>query len=330
MQFDRLKRRAFITLLGGAASWPLAARPQQPAMPVIGYLGLSSSEGQKSFVAGFQKGLSETGYVHGRNVAIEFRWAENEWDRFPLLAADLVRRRVSVIFAYSPAAARAARAETANIPIVFLMGEDPTKEGLVENLNRPGGNVTGVCDFGNQLAGKRLGILRDTVPKAAVFALLMRPSHPNVASDRRDTQAAASALGVELRVLTVDAERDFETAFAAMARLQVGALSVNLDPFFEERRERLVALAAHHEIPTIYARREFPAAGGLMSYAADRVESSRLTGVYVGRILKGEQPADLPVQQSTKFELVLNLKTAKTLSLDIPSGVLAIADEVIE
>jgi len=224
-----MNKREFITLLGGTtAAWPLAARAQQTSMPVIGYLGLSSSEGQKAFVAGFQKGLSETGYVEGRNVAIEFRWAENQWDRFPALAADLVRRRVSVIFAYSPAAARAARAETANIPIVFLMGEDPIKEGLVANLNRPGGNVTGVCDFGNQLAGKRLGLLRDTLPKVAVFALLVRPSHPNVESDTRDTQAAASALGVELRVLTVDAERDFETAFAAIARLQVGALSVTL------------------------------------------------------------------------------------------------------
>src|SRR5215475_575915 len=253
-----MKRREFITLLGGAAvAWPLAARAQQTAMPVIGYLGLSSPEGQATFVAGFRKGLSETGYVEGRNVAIEFRWAENQWDGFPALAADLVRRRVSVIFAYSPAAARAARAETANIPIVFLMGEDPIKEGLVANLNRPGGNVTGVCDFGNQLAGKRLGLLRDTVPKVAVFALLVRPSHPNVESDTRDTQAAAYALGVELRVLTVDAERDFETAFAAIGRLQIGALSVNLDPFFEERRELLVALAASHAIPAIFARREF-------------------------------------------------------------------------
>ena len=325
-----MRRREFITLLGGAVAWPLVVRAQQPAVPVIGYLGLSSSEGQKSFVAGFQKGLSETGYVHGRNVAIEFRWAENRFDMFPALAADLVRRRVSVIFAYSPSAALAAKAETATIPIVFLMGEDPVKEGLVANLNRPGGNVTGVCDFGNQLAGKRLRLLHDTMPKAGVFALLVRPSHPNVESDTRDTQAAASALGVELRVLTADAERDFETVFAAMVRFRVGALSVNLDPFFEEQRERLVALAAREAIPAIYARREFPAAGGLMSYAADRLESSRLTGIYVGRILQGEKPADLPVQQSTKFELVLNLKTAKTLNLDIPSGMLAIADEVIE
>jgi len=326
-----MKRREFITLLGGAAvAWPLAARAQQTAMPVIGYLGLSSPEGQASFLAGFRKGLNETGYVEGRNVAIEFRWAENQFDSFPALAADLVRRRVSVIFAYSPAAARAARAETATIPIVFLMGEDPVKEGLVANLNRPSGNVTGVCDFGNQLAGKRLRLLRDTIPKVAVFALLVRPSHPNVESDTKDTQAAASALGLELRVLTANSERDFETAFAAMARLGVGALSVNLDPVFEERREQLVTLAAHHAIPAIYARREFPTAGGLMSYAADRLESSRLTGIYVGRTLKGEKPADLPVQQSTKFELVINLKTAKTLGVTIPPGVLAIADEVIE
>jgi ABC-type uncharacterized transport system substrate-binding protein len=300
---SHIGRRTFLAALGGAAAaaWPLAARAQQPAMPVVGYLGLSSSEGQKSFVAGFQKGLGETGYVEGRNVAIEFGWAENQFGRFPALAADLVHRRASVIFAYSPSAARAARAETSNIPIVFLMGEDPIKEGLVANLNRPGGNVTGVCDFGNQLAGKRLGLLRDTIAKVTVFALLVRPSHPNVESDTKDTQAAASALGVELRVLTADSERDFETAFAAMARLKVGALSINLDPLFEDRRERLIALAARHAIPAIYARREFPTAGGLMSYAADRLESSRLSGIYAGRILKGEKPADLPVVQSTKF-----------------------------
>jgi putative ABC transport system substrate-binding protein len=210
------------------------------------------------------------------------------------------------------------------------MGEDPVKEGLVASLNRPGGNVTGVCDFGNQLAGKRLQLLRDTIPKTGVFGLLVRPSHPNVESDTTDTQAAASALGVELRVLTADSERDFEPAFAAMVQFRVGALCVNLDPFFEERRERVIALAARHAIPAIYARREFPAAGGLMSYAADRLESSRLTGIYVGRILQGEKPADLPVQQSTKFELVLNLKTAKTLSLTIPAILQATADEVIE
>jgi putative tryptophan/tyrosine transport system substrate-binding protein len=212
-----MRRRNFIQGSAAFAAWPRAVRAQQPAIPVIGYLGLSSSEGQKSFVSGFRKGLSETGYVEGRNVVIEFRWAENQFDRFPALAADLVHRGVSVIFAYSPSAARAAKAETADIPIVFLMGEDPIKEGLVATLNRPGGNVTGVCDFGNQLAGKRLGLLRDTVPKIAVFALLVRPSHPNVESDTRDTRAAASALGVELRVLTADTEPDLERAFAAMA-----------------------------------------------------------------------------------------------------------------
>jgi putative ABC transport system substrate-binding protein len=325
-----MRRRDFIKVtVGSAAAWPLAARAQS-AMPMIGYLGLSSPEGQASFLAGFRKGLNESGYVEGRNVSIEFRWAENQFDRFPALAADLVSRGVGVIFAYSPAAARAAKAETATIPIVFLMGEDPVKEDVVASLNRPSGNVTGVCDFGNQLAGKRLRLLHDNIPKVAVFALLVRPSHPNVESDTKDTQAAASALGLDLRVLTANTGGDFETAFAAMRRLGVGALSVNLDPIFEERREQLVALAAANAIPAIYARREFPAAGGLMSYAADRLESSRWTGIYVGRILKGEKPANMPVYQSTKFDLVINLKTAKALGIELTPTLLATADEVIE
>jgi putative ABC transport system substrate-binding protein len=329
-----MRRREFIAGLGAAttsaAAWPLAARAQQPAMPVIGYLGLISPETQASTVAGFRKGLREVGYVEGRNVAIEFRWAESQVDRFSALAADLIRSRVDVIFAHSPTAVRATRAASATIPIVFIMGEDPVTEALVASLNRPSRGVTGVSDFANQLAGKLLGLLRDTVPNAAVFAFLVNPTHPNAASDTKDAQAAASALGRELRVLMASTDPDFEAAFAAMAQFRVGGLFVNTDPFFDDRREQLVALAARHAIPTIYARRSFPVAGGLMSYEADRSETSRQAGIYVGRILKGEKPDNLPVQQAIKFTFSINLKTARALGLEIPPGVLAIADEVIE
>jgi putative ABC transport system substrate-binding protein len=264
-------------------------------------------------------------------VEIEFRWAETQFDRLPSLAAELVRRRVAVIFTNSgPAGVRAAMAETAIIPIVFTMGEDPVKERLVAGLNRPGGNVTGFINFQNQLDAKKLALLNDTVPKAAVLAFLVNPTHPNAEAATRDAQAAAHALGRELRVLTADSERAIETAFAAMVQQRVGALSVSRDPLFSDQREQLAALAARHVIPAIYDRREFPAAGGLMSYGTNDAEASRQGGVYVGRILKGEKPADLPVQQATKFEFVINLKTAKALGLEIPPGVLAIADEVIE
>jgi len=330
MQFDQLKRRAFISLLGGAATLPLAARAQQPAMPVIGYLGLVTPEAQASTIAGIRKGLSETGYVEGRNVAIEFLWAEGQFDKLPELAANLVRRRTNVIFASSPSAVRAVTAASATTPVVFIMGEDPVKEGVVASLNRPGGNVTGVSDFTNQLAGKRLGLLRDIVSKAEVLALLVNPTHPNVESDTKDAQAAAAALGRELQVLRADSQRDLETAFAAMVQRRVGALSVSPDPFFSEQRERLVALAARRAIPTIYPRREFVLAGGLMSYEADRVDTSRLAGAYVGRILKGAKPADLPVLRSTKFEFVLNLQTARALGIEVPSAIQLLADEVIE
>jgi putative ABC transport system substrate-binding protein len=326
-----MRRRDFITLVGGAiVGLSFSARAQQPALPVIGYLGLNSPEGQAILVAGFRKGLGETGFVEGRNVRIEFRWAGGQFERMPALIADLVRDRVTVIFAGAPSAVRAAQAQTATIPIVFHMGEDPIKEGLVASLNRPGANVTGVSDFANQLAGKRLGLLRDTASKAPVFALLVRPSHPNAESDIKEALAAARMLGLDLRALTADNEREIDTAFAAMAQLRVGALLVNIDPFFSERREQITALAARHALPAIYALREFATAGGLMSYGADRTESSRLAGIYAGRILKGEKPADLPVQQASKFEFVINLKTAKALGLEIPAGVLAIADEVIE
>jgi putative ABC transport system substrate-binding protein len=325
-----IQRREFIALLGGAAAWPLAARAQPGAAPVVGFLGLTTPEGFASTITGFRKGLGEAGFVQDRNVAVEFVWAESKMERLPALAADLVRRRVGVIFTSSPTSVRAIMAASASTPVVFIMGEDPVKEGVVASLNRPGGNVTGISDFANQLAGKLLGLMHDTVPKAAAFGLLVNPNHPNVVSDTRDAQVAAAALGRELKVFNAATERDFEPAFAAMAALGIGALFVSTDPFYTDRRERLVALAARHAIPAIYPRREFPLAGGLMSYEADRLETSRLAGIYVGRILKGEKPANLPVLQSAKFEFVINLKAAKALGLDIPSGVLAIADEVIE
>jgi putative ABC transport system substrate-binding protein len=273
--------------------------------------------------------LTETGYVEGRNVAIEYRWAEGQFDKMPMLAADLVRRRVSVIFANGPPSVLAAKAQTATIPIVFFVGEDPVKEGLVASLNRPGGNVTGVTNFQNQLFGKELGLLRDIAPKGAAFALLVNPNNPNAEPDTKDARAAADALGLELRVLTARIEGDLEPAFTAMVQQRLGGLLVGVDNF-GTTRERFAALAARHSVPAIYQNREDAVAGGLMSYGASRVDAWRQAGVYVGRILKGEKPADMPVQQAIKFEFVINLKTAKALRIDFPPGVLAIADEVIE
>jgi putative tryptophan/tyrosine transport system substrate-binding protein len=324
-----MKRREFIKLLGGAPAallWPLAGRAQQPAMPMIGVLSLGLPEPP----AGLRQGLAEAGYVEGRNLAIEFRGAQNQVDRLPAMAADLVRRRVNVIFAGSPPAARAAKAATPAVPIVFNMGEDPVNEGIVANLNRPGGNVTGFSDFANLLAGNRLGLLHDAVPKAAVLGLLVNPTNPNAGPDSKDAQAVADALGHELRVLAAGTEHDLEAAFAAMVQQRVGALMVGIDPFFRSRPGQLAALAAHYMVPAIYDRRDFATAGGLMSYGADNVETARQTGIYVGRILKGEKPGDLPVQRPTKFDFVINLKAANALGLDIPPGVFAIANEVIE
>jgi putative ABC transport system substrate-binding protein len=282
-------------------------------------------------VAAFRQGLSLSGYVEGRNVAIDFRSAEGQYDRLPALAADLVRRQVSVIFTNGgPVAVRAATAQTATIPIVFAMGEDPVKEGLVASLNRPGGNVTGFVNLANQLNSKRLSLLRDTVPRSKVFAYLVNSTHPNAETEIKEAQAAAAAMGLELLVFTASTERAVESAFAAMVQQRLGGLSVSRDPSFIDWREQLAALAARLRIPAIYDRRDFPAAGGLMSYGTSDTDASRQSGVYSGRILGGEKPADLPVQQSTKFEFVINLKVAKALDLEIPPGVLAIVDEVIE
>jgi putative ABC transport system substrate-binding protein len=326
-----MKRRDFITLLGGAAAatWPLVARAQQ-ALPVIGFLSRGSPGVYAASLAGLRQGLNETGYAEGRNVAIEYRWAEDQFDRLPAMAAELVRRQVAVIFANAPPAVLAAKAATATIPIVFSMGEDPIREGLVASLNRPGGNVTGFSYFANQLFGKRLGLLRDVAPKATALAILVNPANPNADPDAKDAQAAASALGRELRVMRARTESDIEIAFAAIAQQRIGALVVGVDAFFREQREQLAALAARHAIPAIYEQRLYPAAGGLMSYGARQEDAWREAGIYVGRILKGAKPAELPVQQATKFEFVINLKAASRLGLDIPPGVLAIADEVIE
>jgi putative tryptophan/tyrosine transport system substrate-binding protein len=326
-----MRRREFITLVGGAATWPLAARAQQPAMPVVGFLNHGLSGESAPLVVGFRQGLSESGYVEGRSVAINYRWAEGQFDRLPALAKELVESGAAAMFAGSPPAVLAAKAASVTIPIVFSMGEDPVREGLVASLNRPGGNVTGFTHFANQLVGKRLGLLRDIAPKAAVLAFLVNPNNPNAEFDTKEVQAAADAIGLQLKVLTAGAERDLEIAFGAIAQQRIGALLVGVDgTFLFPHREQIAALALRHAVPTMYDRREFPAAGGLMSYGTDRVDAYRQGGIYVGRILKGARPADLPVQQATKFEFVINTKTAKALGLEIPSGVLAAADEVFE
>jgi putative ABC transport system substrate-binding protein len=332
MQFDQLKRREFITLLGGAAAaWPLSARAQQPKMPVVGFLSAESPELWVGRMRAFRQGLSETGYVEGRNVAIEYRWAESRNDRLPALAADLVRLQVSVITVLgSTPGALAAKAATTTIPIVFFTGADPVAFGLVASLSRPGGNLTGVANLGVELGPKRLEVLHELLPAATVVALLVNPTNPIVEVESRGVQDAARTLGLQLHVLDASTERDFDAVFASLFQLRASALVIAPDAFFTSRSEQLAALALRHAVPTMYQYREFAAAGGLMSYGDNVADHDRLAGVYTGRILNGEKPADLPVLQSTKAELIINLKSAKTLGITVPQLLLARADEVIE
>ena len=326
-----IRRREFMTLLGGAAAaWPVAARAQQPAMPVIGYLANRSAGDSVDLVAAFHQGLKEAGYAEGQNAAIEFRWADNQYDRLPVLAADLVRRRVAVIFAQGAPAAVVAKAATATIPTVFYMGEDPVSLGLVHSFNRPGGNMTGVGDLGSAVLAKRLELLREVVPQASVFAALINPKSPNAEISTRDAHEAAGTLGQRIQILTASTASDLESVFATLAQLQGSALLVAPDGLFTSRADQLAALATRHRIPASHERRAFPAAGGLMSYGAIQLDGLRQAGVYVARILKGAKPADLPVQQPTKFELVINLKTAKAIGITVPTAILVRADEVIE
>jgi len=325
-----MRRREFIAALGAAAAWPPVARAQQSAMPVIGVLSGRSLEDSKEFVAAFGQGLNEADLFEHRNVAIEYRWAENHLDRLPALASELVRRQVAVILAVGGVPpTQAAKAATSAIPIVFIVGGDPIKLGLVESLNRPGGNVTGVTILSGALTAKRLELLRELRPHASV-ACLVNPSSPEAETKLTDIREAALTTGKQLRLLNVSNDHDLDAAFAALAREQIGGLLIANDAFFVGRREQIVTLAAHHAIPTMYFLREFAAIGGLMSYGNSLADAYHRVGISTGRILKGAKPADLPVEQTVKIELVLNLKTAKALGLEIPPTLLARADEVIE
>ena len=324
-----IRRREFITLLGGAAAWPLAARAQQPPMPVIGFLNSASAELFAPFVAAFRQGLSEAGYVEGRNVALEYRWADQRYEQLPALAADLVRRQVTVIAA-NQIAVEAVKAATATIPIVFTTALDPVELGLVASLNRPGGNLTGITTLNVELLPKRIELLHQLSPGVTTVGLLVNSSNPSASTLGRDARAAARALGRELQVVEARNESEIEAAFAALAQTRAGGLVIGADPFFVARIAQLAALALRHRIPTVFEFRQFVAAGGLVSYGGSLTDVYRLAGTYVSRVLRGEKPADLPVQQSTKIELMINLSTAKTLGLDVPPTLLARADEVIE
>ena len=329
-----MRRREFITLLGGAAApaiWPLAARAQQRAMPVVGFLNGQSPDRFAPYVAAFRRGLHETGFVEGQNVAIEFRWANGRRDRLPALAAELVGRQVNVIVA-TGGAHRAAKAATATVPVVAMSGGDPVRGGMVASFNRPGGNVTAVALYAYELGPKRLEVLRELLPEAKVIAVLVNPTNPDPESkrDAQQVEAAARAVGQQIKMLGASSDPEIDTAFATLVQRGDDALLVMGDPFFNSRREQLVALAARHRVPAIFEWREFAAAGGLMSYGSSITDAYRQVGIYAGKILKGAKPADLPVMQTVKVELVINLKTAKALGIAIPQSVLLRADEVIQ
>jgi putative ABC transport system substrate-binding protein len=325
-----MKRREFITLLGGAAaSMPFAARAQQKPMPVIGYFHFAAPA-YSPMAASFLGGLKEAGFVEGQNVAIEYRWAEGQYDRLPAMAADLVARKVDLIAAFGPPVARAAKNATSTIPIVFEVGNDAVEAGLVASLARPGGNATGLSILFTQLTSKRLDLLCELIPQARRIALLVNPKSPTAGPSIQGAQEAASARGVQLSILNASTENEIDMAFADFANLQAGGLIIAADPFFDTRREQLVTPAAHYRVPTIYFEREFSTTGGLISYGSSLPAAYRQMGIYAGRILKGEKPADLPVEQPTKFEMAINLKTANALGLTVPPRLISTADEVIE
>jgi ABC-type uncharacterized transport system substrate-binding protein len=323
------RRREFITLLGGAVTWPLATRAQQAAVPLIGLVRSTSSADSVHIVAAFRQGLKQAGFVEGQDCAIEYRWADNQLDRLPALVADLLRQPVDVIVANTPAAL-AAKAATTKVPIVFAGGRDPVRDGLVGSLSRPGGNITGVHFFFSELGAKRLDLLRQIAPTATTIAVLVNPNHSDTEAERADVLATGRAVGQQLFVLDVNSDQDIEAAFATVVQRGAGALYIGTGAFTNSHRERLVALAARHALPASYSQREAVVAGGLVSYGPSITDAYRQIGIYAGRILKGEKPADLPVMRSTRFELMLNLKTAKALGLEIPPTLLALADEVIE
>jgi putative tryptophan/tyrosine transport system substrate-binding protein len=326
-----MRRRDFIkAFAGSAAAWPLAAHAQQPAMPVFGLLGSTSADAYAPRIAIFRQGLAEVGYVEGRNVAIEYRWADGKYDRLPEMAAELARRKVALIVAVTTPAVLAAKAATTTIPIVFEIGADPVALGLVANLSRPDGNLTGVALLNVELAAKRLELLHEVIPTATIVGLLVNPTSPLGETLSKDVQAAADKLGLQLHVLRASAAGDFDMVFATLLKLRAGALVIGTDPLFNGLSEQLALLATRYEIPTIYQYRAFAAAGGLMSYGGSFTEPFRQVGIYTGRILKGEKPAELPIQQSTKVELIINLKTAKALGVSVPISVIGRADEVIE
>jgi putative tryptophan/tyrosine transport system substrate-binding protein len=326
-----MKRREFITgLVGAAAAWPVVARAQQAKMPVIAFINGGSADASSRNVAGFRKGLGAAGYIEAQNATIEYHWLEGQYGRLPALTLELVHRQVDVIIAETTPAALAAKTATTTIPIVFIIGADPVKFGLVASLNRPGGNVTGISVVTNALGAKNLELVHELVPQVAVIAMLVNPANQNAGPDTIDAQAAARVLGLRLLVLNASDQSGIEASFATLVQQRAGALLVGSDLFFVSARDQLVALAARHRVPAIYDRREFTAVGGLMSYGPNIPDSMRQVGVYTGRILKGEKPADLPVQQPTRLELVINLTTAKALGLDVPEVRLATADEVIQ